>query len=138
MKVVNVTINEQTYPIQFGYGAIRLLGAKWNLTGYMQVVSKVLEILPKEEQDKEVEDANLEMLSFDNLEIMGDMVLAGIECADPNAEMDKDAVITAFMQDIGMLTVVFQAFMESMPKQRESVDPAARKSTKKKKPAKSQ
>lgn len=136
MKVVNVTINEQAYPIQFGYGAIRLLGEKWGCAGYMQVVSKVLEILPKEEQDKDAEDVSLKMLEFGSLEIMGDLVLAGIECADPSAVLEKDDVITAFMQDIGMLTVVFQKFMESMPKQRETVDPKARQATKKKKTSK--
>jgi hypothetical protein len=125
MKQINIHIDDKTYPIRFGYGAIRLLGEAWNLKGYAQVIEKVGGLVP---QDGETAD----MLHFDTLESLAEVIHAGIANAgdyDQGLDIDRKNIIDAFFEDMDILVKVFELFMASMPQQKRPVEPPKKKRT---------
>lgn len=123
MKQITINIDGKKYPVKYGYGAIRLLGDMWGLKGYAEVVEKVGGLVPEG-------DDTAVMLKFENLELLADVILAGISNAenwDRHNEIERDTVINAFFDDMDMLKDVFELFMASMPRAKEPVEPPKKK-----------
>lgn len=128
MKQITVTILNNVYPVKFGYGAIRTLGTMWGLNGFTEVVEKVGGLVPKDGD-------TAEMLKFDSLEALADVVWAGVlNAAKPDDAMvfERGDVVDAFFQDMNILKEVFELFMASMPQQKQPVEPPKKKRTAKK------
>lgn len=109
-KAVKIEVNGVSYPIKFGYGAIRLLGGQWNMKGFQPVVNKVAGLIP------EGEDIDL---SFEMLDTIGDLIWAGIINAAKEGEAEnvlREDVVDAFFNDLGGIKEIFELFMVSMPK----------------------
>jgi len=126
MKVTKIKVNNVSYPVKFGYGAIRLLGGIWGMNGFVPVVEKVGGMIP---EGKDFE------LSFDNLDTIGDIIWAGIVNAakeDETDAIDRTDTVDAFFADMSSIAQIFELFMQSMPKgnQKEG-KPKPRKSGKK-------
>lgn len=118
-----IKIKGETYPISFGYGAVRYLGEIWGLPGitetYQHVIAKIVPDGADGELEEGVaaEDMGKKMLSFENVELMADVFRAGIVNGSDDADIpSRDEIIDSFLQDISMLTVVFKTFIESMPR----------------------
>lgn len=126
MKKVTIKVNGVPYPVKFGYGAIRLLGSIWKLNGFVEVVEKVGSLVPSGK------GKNFD-LSFENLDCIGDIIWAGITNASNNeVDVQREEAVDAFFQDMESLATVFELFMESMPSQKEPVEPPKKKRTPKK------
>ncbi len=105
-----IELNGEKFQLKFGYGAFRILASAWDCKGIQSVAAKFQEIFPAEA----TEDAEI---SFEQADQIGDLVLAGIQNANPGAEqdLDRDEVVGLMMFDPTKLQLVITAFMESFP-----------------------
>jgi len=113
-----IEIQGTTYPMKFGYGAFRLLGEKWNCKGIQGVATKF---------QKEFKSAGKEV-SFDQADMLGDMVLSGIECGGNIDLPDRDDVVNDLLFNSEKIEEVMTAFSESFAQGK----PQPRKARKKK------
>ncbi len=100
-----IEIDGKKYPLKYGYGAIALLGEKWDLDGYEAVIDKLVKLFP---DGKEIQ------LKFTVLEAIGDLVLAGVINAGGNVA--KEDIITQVLATPAILSDVFALFMSKLPK----------------------
>ena len=89
--------------MKFGYGAFRLLGIFWNCKGIQGVANKF---------QKEFKSAGKEV-SFNQADMLGDMVLSGIECAGIIELPQRDDVVNDLLFNSEKIEVVMTAFSES-------------------------
>ncbi|WP_281681829.1 hypothetical protein [Zunongwangia profunda] len=109
MKNQSIKISGSVYPLKFGYGAFRLLGRNWNCPGIAQVSEKVQQAFP--------EGSNNEV-SFDQIDLIGDITYAGISNAGVSDIPDPEDIIQAIVfEDANQLSIVMNAFSESFPKE---------------------
>jgi len=98
-----IEIQGKTYPMKFGYGAFRLLGDMWDCKGIQGVATKFQE---------EFKSAG-EEVSFEQADMLGDMVLAGIECGGTIELPDRDDVVHDLLFNAEKIEEVMTAFSES-------------------------
>lgn len=118
-KRTTITIGKTAYPLQFGYGAIKLLGQVWGLPGYAEVLTKVGTLVPTDG-----DTAN--MLHFDVLESIADVVWAGVANAsdeDEGVDLPRDVIVDWIFEDMSRLTEVFALFQQSMPQAKGQPEP---------------
>lgn len=123
---LKIKIGKETYPIAFGYGAFRIMGRKWGCAGINETMKR-LSLL----------DGIDENLTYDQEDIIADMILAGIELA--NAETDtvialpsRAKAFEAVLLKPDLLPTIITELMQSFP-QSGNVNPAKRAGAKKKK-----
>jgi hypothetical protein len=122
MAGTTIKIEGKTYPIKFGYGAFRIMGKKWGCKGINETMQKL-----------SVLDGMGAELTFDQEDVISDMILAGIEFANPEAEVPhQNKVMDALLKDMSVLTNVTNDLVNSLPQQSGNVQPV--KSTGKGKP----
>lgn len=89
--------------MKFGYGAFRLLGEIWGCKGIQGVANKF---------QHEFKSAG-EEVSFNQADMLGDMVLAGIECGSTADLPNRDDVVHDLLFNAEKIEVVMTAFSES-------------------------
>ncbi|WP_417832777.1 hypothetical protein [Terasakiella sp.] len=140
---LKIKIGKETYPIAFGYGAFRIMGRKWGCAGINQTLQRlsILDALAvrvpegasQEEIDALFEKKGLE-LTFDQEDVICDMMLAGIQLASPNIDLpDQEAVLISVFENPTIIAAAMEQLIESMPVQSGNVNPAKRAGAKKKK-----
>jgi hypothetical protein len=102
---MQLTINKKNYKIKFGYGAYRRVCEHYKLTK----VSGFNDLIKKFKLDK------MENPDFKQLDFIGQLVVAGINCADETAKINSDDVIDVLWKDSKLFTEVMDAFSKSMP-----------------------
>lgn len=132
-KKLIIQVNGKPYPVKYGYGAIRMLGESWNLSGLTEVYLHVLKILAVTDKDPEKvdldtvneEDLGKSILQFENLEIIKEVAFVGVQYASKgeDLEVDSDDVMDSLLADMSLLSEVFQAFIKSMPQGKEDKKP---------------
>ena len=121
-----INIEGTTYPIKFGYGAFRIMGKKWGCAGINQTMQR-LSVLDKMGEE----------LTFEQEDVISDMILAGIEFADPEVKPPhQNQIMDALLKDMGVLTAVTNDLVNSLPQQLGNKVPAQAGTSKKKKPKK--
>lgn len=128
-KRLSITVDGGAYPVKFGYKATLKLGKKWELPGLMEVYQHALQILAVDGEDPEKTDLeNVDeeklgksILSFDNLEIMKDLTYEGIlhGAGKKEIDLDPDELMDVILNDLPVITEIFKAFIDSMPKAKE-------------------
>lgn len=108
--MVSIEINSHLFQMKFGIGALRILASAWNCKGIQSVATKFQDIFPEDgEEDMD--------LSFDQVDQIGDLILAGIQNAYPKEviKLDRDEVMDQVMFDSEKLNMVMTAFAQSFP-----------------------
>lgn len=100
-----IVIDGIKYPLKYGYGAISLLGKYWDLDGYEAVINKLATVIPEGEEIQ---------LKFNVLEVIGDLIHAGIANASGDGVAHAD-IVDAVMADPSILTSVFESFRSKLP-----------------------
>lgn len=114
-----ITLDGTEYPIHFGYGAIRYLGRIWNLNGPQEVFERFGKLFDGKEAAG----------SFDQMEAMGWLIIAGISNADQDPP-ELNAVVDQVMKDPTLMEVVMTEFQRSLPQGNPQPTPKGRKSKK--------
>ena len=122
MAATQINIEGKTYPIKFGYGAFRIMGKKWGCKGINETM-----------QHLSVLDNMGEDLTFEQEDVISDMILAGIEFANPEAEIPhQNQIMDALLKDMTVLTSVTNDLVNSLPQQSGNVKPAKKAGKQKK------
>lgn len=102
--MTTITIEGKKYNVKFGYGAFKILCKLWNETK-ISALDKHLAKL------QFADDPTIEQL-----DITGQLVLAGILNANSKASVTADDVVTALMFDVDVMQKIMTEFQSSMPK----------------------
>ena len=122
-KEVKISIGEHSYLIKFGYGAIRLMGKELDTKGYNETVQKVGAAVSSLSPDQKKTGQEYD-IPFEVLDVLVIITQAGIENADKTQEIPAgDDLVDAMLKNAEILTTVIQAFMESMPRPKETPEP---------------
>lgn len=106
---LKINIKGTTYPIHFGYGAFRFLGNLWKLDGtgaVMQKLAKLENIAPTG-------------LTFEQEDIVADVVWAGIHCADKEGVIElpeREDIQHSILFDAETLQAIFAELVNAFPK----------------------
>jgi len=109
MAVLKLDINGKAYPVLFGYGAFKLLGVRWKVSGVSQLMQTVATTFST------VDNTDF---SFEQMDKLAELVFSGIQ----NAKLGKDLPFTlddvamAMLLDASKITDIIKAFVDSMPK----------------------
>ena len=106
-----IELNGTKYPMKFGYGAVRILGDKWNLTGPAKVFDKFSQLEPE---------------SFDQFEFLAGLICAGITNAGEEAP-DLFDVVDEVMANPHLIEGVMQEFQKRLPQGNPQPAPKGRK-----------
>ncbi len=110
--VKEITINGITFKLKFGLKVSRLLGEKWGLDSFDEVLKKF----------SEIEQLTIYGISFSKLEIVFDVVLMCISANEENENtITRDDLETLFDENInellGIIQTIITGYTESLPKQ---------------------
>ena len=104
---LRIDIKGTTYPIRFGNGAFRQLGKMWDCDGRGAVMLRLAEL----------ENISETGLTFEQEDILADVVLAGIQCADDSLELPKiEDVQDNVLFDAETLQSIFTELINAFPK----------------------
>jgi hypothetical protein len=110
MDNVIILINQKTFKLQFGMKVFRLLSKAWNIPGMNGVMARfaVLQNMADE-------------LTFEQLDVITDLILASIEANPENTEtMSRDEIDDLILNDtttiMAVIEKVMQGFSDSLPK----------------------
>lgn len=106
-ETVNIEINSVTYPLKFGYGALKQLGKSWGLNDLQDVFLSL----------GKLGDLGKGKLGFESMDMLGDITLAGILSQDPTVDLDRDQVVQVFLHSPEKMAAIMQEFAASLPKQ---------------------
>lgn len=125
-KEVKISISGQPYSLRFGYGAIRLIGKELNTKGYNQTVQTVGAAVSKLSPEENKSDQEFD-IPFEVMDTLLLILKSGIQNADPDQELiPDDQLADGIFEDPAILSVVIQAFMDSMPRAKESPEPKSK------------
>ena len=110
-----IKLGGESYPILFGYGAIRTIGDAWNVKGPQQVFEKFGQLFDGKEEG-----------SFEQMEAMALLITAGISNAGEEAPA-LFAVVDIIMKDPSVMEVVMAEFTKSLPQGNPQPAPKGRK-----------
>jgi hypothetical protein len=103
---MNIVVAGKRYPMKFGYGCLRKVCEYY---GYNKV-SGFDKLIKKLKLDK-VDDPNFEQLDF-----IGNLILAAIENLKPKAPPEVDDIIDVLLCNPNLIGQVFEEFQKSLPK----------------------
>ena len=117
-----IKIEGTTYPLKFGYGAIKRLGLMWNVE-FDEVFDRFNVAFAGMEKE----------LKFEYFDIIGEMILAGILNANDTADVKSDDIVNdiVFGERVDEITNVAQLFYNSIPKDQKQTQPTKKKPAKK-------
>lgn len=110
------------YPLKFGYGSIKRLGLIWGVE-FGEVFQKFNEAFTGMQEE----------LKFEYVDIIGEMILAGILNADSTADVKSDDIVNdiVFGERVDEITMVSKLFFDSMPQELKKPQQAKKKTVKK-------
>lgn len=118
---VAIEIKGKKYPVKFGYGAFRYLGALWNCKGMTEVINKLSAL-----------DGMGEAFSFEQGDVLSDLVLAGIrDSVGEDEDIWRDQVMDAILENPEIMILVMAELMRSFPQPKADAKPAAKGKKKK-------
>ena len=100
------TINKKKYHIKFSNRAYRYLGKLWNCKGRGEVIFKL----------SNLEDIPETGLTFEQEDLVRDLILAGIKGADEKVKLPDGDVLYSHLLDAVFLENIFKELTESFPK----------------------
>jgi hypothetical protein len=105
----SIELGGKIYPMKFGLGSFKILALMWNCKGLQSVSKKIEGIFPQGSEDEE--------LGFDQMDDIGDLIMAGIQNASPGNEFGlvRDEVVEEVIFDAEKLQMVINAFIQSVP-----------------------
>ena len=106
-----IELNGTSYPMKFGYGAVRILGDQWNLKGPGQVFERFGQLEPE---------------SFDQFEALAALICAGITNAGETAP-DLYSMVDMVMANPHLMEGVMAEFQKSLPQGNPQPAPKGRK-----------
>lgn len=101
---MKITIKKKDYPVHFGFGSLKLLCKMWGV----KKVSELDKFFKKLEFKDEPE--------IEQWDLIGDLVLSGVLCANKKANTTSDQIIDALFLDTSQLGPIIELFTESLPK----------------------
>ena len=110
---MNIVINEVSYPVKFGYGALKILGKTWGCSNLQEVFSRL----------GKLGDLGQGKLSFEGMDILGHITLSGIRSQTTTVDITVDDVVEALMHAPDVMAQIMQEFAASLPNQ----EPAKKK-----------
>lgn len=125
---MKITIADKDYKVKFGYGVTRRLGEHWGAAGVLDVFEKALKVMGIDADAAATTDVdaldNLKVaqsiLSFKNLETIGEITLFGIAAGEGVDVLDmpfsEDELMDAIMEDVQVATQLYTAFIMTMPR----------------------
>jgi hypothetical protein len=123
---MNITVNNQSITLKFGYGFLRVLGDMWQCKGPVAVFEKFsigASALVAQLDGLDVGDiaeADLSGKTFDiPFEAVGvftDIVQAAAQHGGNNAVLDEDETAQFLFENTAVMGNILQLFMDSMPK----------------------
>lgn len=135
MKTHQITINDTTITLKFGFGFLRLLGQKWNCEGPIAIINKfamaVQSLTAMLAQNGITDVASVEALaqtlpadakidiSFETIEVLADVVVAAAEAQKDTLVPDPDDVAEWLFEHPAEMSPIIELFMASMPQQRD-------------------
>jgi hypothetical protein len=127
MADVIVSINKKTLKLRFGLGVFKKLGEKWQLPTLMKVQNHVLVTLSDMTED----------VSFAQLDVMNDLIVAAVECHDDNIETVsvselEDMYLADTKNLISIISIVMKEFTKSLPQPKKVPEPGKLKAPAKK------
>lgn|SRR5690554_544982 len=100
-----IEIDGELYPVKFGYGAFRAMGAMWQCKGINDTIQHLTKL-----------DGVEGDLTFEQADIIADVVLAGIKCAGVvDVEINRDDIMDAILADPGLMAQVMEDLASSFP-----------------------
>lgn len=120
-----IQINNKTFKLKFGLKVFRILGTAWNAPSFNSTMAHFACL-----------GTMTDDLSYEQLDIITDLILASIQANDENTEtITRDEIDELFLLDtpamMEVLQVVMLGFSESLPKQDLGKLPATKKVAKK-------
>lgn len=117
MSEVSVKIKNKTFKLRFGLGVFEALGEKWDLPSLMKVQQHVLSTLSGMTED----------VSFKQLSVINDLIIASVECNDENKEqLTKKELQDMYLQDtknlLSIISIVMKEFIKSLEQPKEVTD----------------
>lgn len=110
MGEVSIVINKKTFKLRFGLGVFKKLGEKWNLPTLLTVRNHILVTLSGMTED----------VSFEQLDVINNLIVAAIECCEENTETVKvseleDMYLSDTKNLIGIISYVMTEFAKTVP-----------------------
>lgn len=116
---MNITVNNITVPLKFGYGFLRRLSEMWGVDSFEGVLAKfaTLDGVPENQ------------MGFSHLDMFVDVIVAANQTAMPDAEINRDDVGDFLLHNPNMMGEIITEFMKSLPqvKQADAGKPQAPK-----------
>lgn len=123
MKVSKISLENKPYPLKYGYGALRNLGDLWDCKGVQGVAKRFEEVFNV---------GSTEDITFEQGDMLGDVVIAGIENAGVLDYPEREDIVQELLFDSDKLTYVIEGFTASFGKQEDLGKGKPRKQTRKK------
>jgi hypothetical protein len=110
MLETTITVNNKTFVLKFGMKVLRLLSEKWNAPGLIGVLQKL-----------SVFEGMTDDITFEQLDVMNDLILAAVSANDDNSEtLTSDELDQLFLNDndaiIKIIEEVLKGFIASIPR----------------------
>lgn len=114
MDLVKITITGKSYPVKYGYGAIKLMARAWGVKSF-EAVGEEINRLATALGTLDKKNKGLELGLLDKL---AELVLAGVYNFDKTliGTLEVDDVVEALLEDITVLPGIFQELTQSLPK----------------------
>jgi hypothetical protein len=114
MDPITIKINQKTFKLRFGLGVFAALGEKWDLPSLMTVQQHVLSVLSGMTED----------VSFKQLSVINDLIVASVACNDENKEqLTKEELEDMFLEDtknlLSIISIVMNQFVKSLEQPKE-------------------
>lgn len=109
---MNITINNKTFTLKFGYGCLKTLGELWGIEDFQGVISEFLKLAPANGNLAEFK------LTFGVVDKLVDVIYASVLTYDAGSanDFDKNDCADYLLGNPEGITMVFTEFMNSMPK----------------------
>jgi hypothetical protein len=128
---MKVTINKEDFELRLGLGVFYILGKRWGLESYDDVLKRILTIFSQyaDKEEKDLEDADVK-LTFEMSETLSDIIISAIVANKNNGKVFEDIdpldVMDFIWANISILPELLKELISSMPKPG-NVNPANRK-----------
>jgi hypothetical protein len=106
MTDVSIEIKGKKLKLEFGLSLFRILGRKWQLPGVNEVIQKMAVTFNNTEKN----------LSFDQLDVLEDILNAAIENGDNTIDVSQLKVVDEFFKNPKAMELLTQSLMDSIPK----------------------
>jgi len=105
--MTTIKVNGKDYKIKFDFKANKIMADQWGIKTPNQLAVKMAEMFTFKNDD----------ISFDQMEKIGDFVVAGVKSIDPDTDLTADDVMDEVWRgNSKLLPAVLKQYEASMPK----------------------